>query len=252
MNSAAARRIEQTLLRRYAERGDFAARDEIIERTIALVHLVARRYANRGVEYEELVQVGSVGLVKAVDRFDPDRGLAFSSFAVPNITGEIRRYFRDHSRSLRTPRDVQEQAERLSHETDRLVAVLQRQPTVAELAEAVDLPMETVLDVQAAVRRTWVASLDEQIGETAEGLTRLDAIGTVDPGYDQVEVREVTERGLAQLQEREQMIVRLRFEEGLTQAQVAERVGVSQMHVSRLLRRSLEQMRDDVGERVAS
>lgn len=240
----AARRFEQVLLRRYCEDGDFRARDEVIERAMPLVHTVARRYANRGIEHDELVQVGAVGLVKAVDRFDATRDLAFSSFAVPNIAGEIRRYFRDQSRPMRAPRDIQEAAELLRRHTDRLVTALRRTPTVTELAEATGLEVDAILDVQAAMHETNLASLDATVRDDDESATRGDLVSSIEHGFVEAEDRTLADDALRSLRPREQEIVRLRYEEDLTQSEIAERIGISQMHVSRLLRQALTEMRE--------
>ncbi|WP_158276781.1 sigma-70 family RNA polymerase sigma factor [Paraconexibacter algicola] len=244
MDTATTRRIELELLRRYAEHGDFAARDEVIERTMSLVHFVARRYVDRGLDYDELVQVGSIGLVKAVDRFDHRRQHAFASFAIPNIAGEIRRHFRDHGQVLRAPRDVQEKADMLRTTTDRLVSRLQRQPSTDEVALAAGMTLREVLDVQAAVHRSHAAYLDEPVREDEDAQSRLDRLGTIEEGYEQVEARAVAADGLDTLRNRERRIVALRFDEGLTQTEIAERVGMSQMHVSRLLRQALDDIRE--------
>ncbi|WP_196189332.1 SigB/SigF/SigG family RNA polymerase sigma factor [Conexibacter sp. W3-3-2] len=244
MDTATARRQELLLLRRYCDTGDFRARDTVIEGAMPLVHTVAARYANRGVDHEELVQVGAVGLVKAVDRFDPDRGLAFSSFAVPNIAGEIRRWFRDHSHALRLPRDVQEHADELRSHAEALTTAHGRRPTLAELTQASGLPAAVVLEVQAATHEVRVTSLDAAVTQDADAVARVDTIGDVDHGYEVAEVRTLARTGLAALRDRERLIVRLRYEDGLTQSEIAQRVGISQMHVSRLLRRAIEDMRE--------
>lgn len=234
---------EQELLRRYHEHGDFAARDEVVERTMALVHHVARRYANRGEQYEDVVQAGAVGLVKAVDRFDPDRGVSFTSFAVPNIAGEIRRHFRDKGSTMRLPRDIQERTAQIHKASGELETKLQRPPSTAEIAAAVGLEVGEVMDALVAMQRQDVLSLDR---ETAEDATGHDRHGCVEDGYDRVDDLQALRGGMQVLQERERRIVHLRFYDGLTQSEIAERIGISQMHVSRLLRQALEDMRREM------
>lgn len=234
---------EAELLRRYHERGDFGARDEIVECTMPLVHHVARRYANRGEQYEDVVQAGAIGLVKAVDRFDPDRGVSFTSFAVPNIAGEIRRHFRDKGSTMRLPRDVQERGARVRKAIADLEGRLQRPPTTAEIAQALELEVADVVDAMVAMQRQDLLSLDRETGEDIDG---HDRHGTVDDGFDRVDDMEVLRNGMQVLQEREKRIVHLRFYGGLTQAEIAEQVGISQMHVSRLLRQALADMRRQI------
>jgi RNA polymerase sigma-B factor len=231
---------EMDLLRAYHERGDFSARDRVVESTMALVHHVARRYANRGEQYEDLVQAGALGLVKAVDRFDPDRGVSFTSFAVPNIAGEIRRHFRDKGSSIRLPRDVQEHAAQIQKAVAALEGRLQRPPTHAELAEETGMTVEIVMETLVASQHQDVLSLDREAGEDTTG---HDRHGTTEDGYERVEQLQVLREGIQILQDRERRIVHLRFYDGLTQSEIAERVGISQMHVSRLLRQALEDMR---------
>ncbi|MTD46361.1 SigB/SigF/SigG family RNA polymerase sigma factor [Conexibacter sp. W3-3-2] len=210
-----------------------------------LVHHVARRYQNRGEQYDDLVQAGAVGLVKAVDRFDPSRGISFTSFAVPNIAGEIRRHFRDKGNTVRLPRDIQERSAALHKAGQELEGTLQRPPTTAELAEAAGMTMAQVLDTLVAQQRQDVQSLDREIGEDASG---HDRHGETETGYARVEDLEALRGGMRVLQERERRIVHLRFYDGLTQSEIAERVGISQMHVSRLLRQALKDMRRAMAE----
>lgn len=230
---------EDELLVRFHRDGDYAARAEFVERAMPLVHHVARRYAARGESYDDLVQAGSIGLVKAVDRFDVDRGVRFATFAIPNIAGEIRRHFRDHGWSMRVPRDIQERDARLAKAGERLTRTLQRMPTVGELAEATELTCEQVLETMTAARNYTAVSLDAPIDEER---SELDRLGSCDGGYDQVERRLVLISGMRGLQQRERRLLGLRFAEGLTQSEIAERLGISQMHVSRLLRQALEHM----------
>jgi len=232
---------ERTLLRRYHLKGDEVARDELVARMLPLVRRLARRYANRGEALDDLEQVGSVGLIKAIERFDISRELKLSTFAVPTVLGEIKRHFRDRVWSLRVPRDLQELNAKLSKQIDRLTLRLGRSPTVEELAEATAASVEQVLDAMQGAQAYSAVSLDEPVGD---GRQAVDTLGAEDVNFAQAEHRELLRRGLDGLPDRERQILRLRFFEGLTQREIAEHVGISQMHVSRLIRRSLDEMRD--------
>jgi RNA polymerase sigma-B factor len=235
---------ERELLRRYQEAGDLAALDVLVERMLPLVRRLARRYANRGEALDDLEQVGSLGLVKAIQRFDASRELRLSTFAVPTILGEIKRHFRDRVWSLRVPRDLQELNARLSREVERLTNRLGRSPTVEELAAATHTTVERVLDAMQGAQAFSAMSLDEPAGEG--GASTSDLLGAEDEAFAQAERRELLRLGLGALPEREQEILRLRFFSGLTQREIADRVGISQMHVSRLIRRSLDTMRETI------
>jgi RNA polymerase sigma-B factor len=233
---------ERELLRRYHEQGDQAARDELVARMLPLVRRLARRYANRGESLDDLEQVGSLGLVKAIDRFDLSRELKLSTFAVPTILGEIKRHFRDRVWSVRVPRDLQELNARVSKEVERLTGKLGRSPTIEELAEASESTVERVLDALQGAHAYSAMSLDEPGGDDRPSMG--ESLGTEDGGFAQAERRELLRLGLDALSPREQEIVRLRFFDGLTQREIAEQVGISQMHVSRLIRKSLDEIRD--------
>jgi RNA polymerase sigma-B factor len=231
---------ELTLLECYHRDGNLEARRELVERMMPLVRHIARRYANRGEPLDDLVQVGAVGLIKAVDRFDVDRGVKLSTFAAPNIAGEIKRHFRDRGWSIRVPRDIQELNAKLTQAVDRLTVTLGRSPNIAELAEATKSTEEEVLDAMQGAQSYSTVSFEEPIGENR---TALELLGEEDEEYLTAERRVLLSGGMRALAAREQTIMRLRFFEGLTQREIAERVGISQMHVSRLIRRSLEDMR---------
>ncbi len=231
---------ETALLRRYHVNGDLEARRELVERMMPLVRHIARRYANRGEPLDDLVQVGAVGLIKAVDRFDVDRGVKLSTFAAPNIAGEIKRHFRDRGWSIRVPRDIQELNAKLGQAVDRLTTKLQRPPTIPELAEAVKATEEQVLDAMQGAQSYSTVSFEEPIGDNR---TAMDTLGAEDEAFLTAERRVLLSSGLDALAPREQEIMRLRFFAGLTQREIADHVGISQMHVSRLIRRSLEEMR---------
>jgi RNA polymerase sigma-B factor len=243
-------RDDRELLRRYHEDGDLDAREQLIERHLPLVRSLARRYANRGEQLEDLIQVGSIGLIKAVDRFDPDRGVELTTYATPTIIGEIKRHFRDKGWSIRVPRGLQELNVKLSRLLEQLTVELGRSPSIPELAEAAGVDDEDVLEAIESSQAYSAVSLSTPGGSSAEGeLDPLESIGEVEHGYEISEDRVVLEPGLDVLDERERRIIHLRFWEGLTQSQIAVRVGISQMHVSRLIRRALEKVRAEVGSR---
>jgi RNA polymerase sigma-B factor len=237
-------RREQTdlrLLRRYHEHNDHAAREEMVRRGQALVKSLARNYSGRGERFDDLVQVGSVGLVKAIDRFNPDAGTRFVAFAAPNITGEIKRHFRDHCWLLHVPRSVQELDAKVNRESERFASETGRRPTVQELADALDEPEERIVDAVQGGRGYSGLSLDSPVGDTV-GV--LDMLGEEDQRLAAVDERDLVRRACATLDERERRIVALRYGEGLLQREIAERFGVSQMQVSRILARALERMRE--------
>lgn len=225
---------------------DAAARERLIVEHLPLVRALARRYANRGEPLDDLVQVGTIGLIKAIDRFDPSRGNKLASFATPTILGEIRRHFRDRSWTVRVPRGIQEARAQITQAVGELSAQNGRSPTINEIAEWTSLPVEDVLDALAAGSAQRPAQLASPGSEGDEdgGI----AVGLDDPGFAQAEARAMLSSGLAHLPARERVIIHLRFEEGLTQSQIAARIGVSQMHVSRLLRRALETLRESAEE----
>jgi RNA polymerase sigma-B factor len=215
----------------------------LIERLLPLVQAIARRYEHRGEPLEDLVQAGSVGLVKAVDRFDPERGVTLSTFAVPNIAGEIKRHFRDATRTIRVPRDVQELRSEVMRATDRMAVNLGRFPTVAEIADVTGATSEDVVEALQSGHAYRPESLHEPVGEDEE---MLALIGGVDENFARADARLLIDSGLDVLDQREVRILRMRFSEDMTQTEIAKRVGVSQMHVSRLIRRSVNQLRKQI------
>ena len=243
-------KLDKYLLRRYHLYGDRKAREQLITMYLPLVRSLARRYASRGEHFDDLVQVGAIGLIKAIDRFDLDRGVELTTYATPNIVGEIKRYFRDKGWSVRVPRGLQELNIRLNKVIDELVPKLQRSPTINELAEAAGATPEEVLEAlessQAYNSVSLQASPGADGGDEDAGL--IDYLGGDEEAYDTMEDRTTLAPGFAKLDKRERLILHLRFFEGLTQSQIAERVGISQMHVSRLIRRSLEKLREEIGD----
>jgi RNA polymerase sigma-B factor len=238
---------DRELLRRYHQGGDLEAREQLIEQYLPLVRSLARRYANRGEQLEDLVQVGAIGLIKAIDRFDVDRGVELSTYATPNIIGEIKRHFRDKGWSIRVPRGLQELNVRLSQLLERLTAELERSPTIPELAEAAGVTEEEVLEALESGQAYTTVSLSAPTSQGEDGqVDPLESLGELEHAYEVSEDRAVLAPGLEALDERERRILHLRFWEGLTQSQIAAQVGISQMHVSRLIRRALEKVRDEI------
>jgi RNA polymerase sigma-B factor len=236
-----------TLLRSYHRDGDREARDQALVELMPLVRALASRYAGRGEPLEDLVQVGALGLIKAVDRFDVDRGVEFSSYAVPTIVGEIRRHFRDKAWAMHVPRRLKELSVRLSRVLDELTTELGRSPTIAELAAATGVEEEDVIDALDSANAYSTRSLHQPFDD-GEETSLADKLGEDDSGFAEVEDGSLVAAGLDALDERERRIVELRFFEEKTQSQIAAEVGISQMHVSRLLRSALATMRGRIEE----
>jgi RNA polymerase sigma-B factor len=238
---------DKILLRRYHENGDLAAREQLIERYMSLVRSLARRYSYRGEQLEDLVQIGAIGLIKAIDRFDVNRGVELTTYATPNIIGEIKRHFRDKGWSVRVPRGLQELNVQVSKLIEQLTVQLGRSPTIAELAEAAGVEEEAVLEALESGRAYTSVSLSTGGGSDEDGeLDPLESLGTMEHEYEISEDRAVLAPGFKVLEERERRILHLRFFRGMTQSQIAAQVGISQMHVSRLIRRSLEKIREEI------
>jgi len=238
---------DKLLLKRYHEEGDLQAREPLIEQYMSLVRSLARRYSYRGEQLEDLVQIGAIGLIKAIDRFDLERGVELTTYATPNIIGEIKRHFRDKGWSVRVPRGLQELNVQLSRLMEQLTVQLGRSPTIPELAKAAGAQEEEVLEALESGRAYSSLSLSTGSGgDGDEDLDPLESIGTEEHQYEVSEDRAVLAPGFRVLDERERKILQLRFFDGLTQSQIAQQVGISQMHVSRLIRRSLEKIRDEI------
>jgi RNA polymerase sigma-B factor len=236
---------ELALLRRYRETGDEHSRDELVAMMLPWVRRVAQRYSNRGLDTDDLVQVGSLGLLKAIDRFDFDRGVRLTTFAEPNVTGEIKRHFRDHGWSVRPPRDLQELNAEVMRTVEVLAAELQRSPTVAEIAIYLKTTDEQVLEAMHAGSAYDTAPLITDDNEDG-GLIESRALRTNDPGLRQVDLRNTLGSSFSELNARDKEILHMRFFEDLTQAEIADRIGVSQMQVSRILRAALKSARDQL------
>jgi RNA polymerase sigma-B factor len=240
---------DKILLRRYHEDGDLRAREQLIEQYMSLVRSLARRYSYRGEQLEDLVQIGAIGLIKAIDRFDLERGVELTTYATPNIIGEIKRHFRDKGWSVRVPRGLQELNVQLSRLVEQLTVQLARSPTIPELAKAAGVEEEQVLEALESGRAYTSLSLSVGGGGgDDDDLDPLESLGTEEHQYEVSEDRAVLAPGFKALDERERKILQLRFFDGLTQSQIAQQVGISQMHVSRLIRRSLEKIRETIAE----
>ncbi len=227
----------------YRRTRDRAVRDELVEEHAPLAHFLAGRFSNRGEPRDDLVQVALVGLLKAVERFDPTRGLQFSTFATPTVLGELKRHFRDRGWTVRVPRRVQELHLQLGRIISALGQEQGRSPTPAEIAERAGVSEEDVLEAMEAGSLYRLVSLDGSATPDDESGDLAACLGGDDPAFARIEHRDELAELLGVLPERERRIVELRFFESLTQSEIAERVGVSQMHVSRLLTRSLERLR---------
>jgi RNA polymerase sigma-B factor len=241
------RESDKALLRRYHEEGDLKAREQLIEQYMSLVRSLARRYSYRGEQLDDLIQIGAIGLIKAIDRFDLSRGVELTTYATPNIIGEIKRHFRDRGWAVRVPRGLQELNVQLSKLIEQMSVELGRSPTIAELAEAASVDEEAVLEAIESGRAYSSLSLSSGgSNEEGEELDLLESLGDIEHEYEVSEDRAVLAPGFKALDPRERMILHLRFFAGLTQSQIAEQIGISQMHVSRLIRRAVEKMRDEI------
>ena len=236
---------EQALFERLAVDGEARDRDELIERFLPLARSLALRYQRSGEPLDDLLQVAALGLIKAIDRFDPQRGIPFSGYAVPTILGEIRRHFRDLTWAVRVPHDMRDLALRVDRTVERLAEQLHRQPSVAEITAAVGLGEEDVLEALQAGSAHRALSFDEPRGAEGESFpTVADSIGAPERGFDHVEARVTFDALLESVTAREREVLRMRFEHDMQQAEIAAAIGVSQMHVSRIIRRALTRLRD--------
>ncbi|PVG83304.1 B/F/G family RNA polymerase sigma-70 factor [Nocardioides gansuensis] len=222
------------------------ARDELVHLHLPLVEHCARRFRNRGEPHEDLVQVGTIGLIKAIDRFETDRGVEFSTYATPTIIGEIKRYFRDKGWAIRVPRRLQELRMQIGSTAAELSHKLGRSPTPRELAEAIGCTVEEIVEGIESANAYSTLSLDASDDSGDGPPSMLDSLGIDDAGLEHVEIRESVKPLLEGLGEREKRILLLRFFRNMTQSQIAEEIGVSQMHVSRLLTRTLAQLRQSL------
>jgi len=228
-----------------AHAGDTRARDELAARFLPLARSLALRYQRSGEPLEDLLQVASLGLIKAIDRFDPTREIAFSSYAVPTILGEIKRYFRDRTWAVRVPRGLQELSMRVDRVVGELSEELHRSPSVKEIAAGVGATEEDVLEALQAGGAYRAVSFEAPNGGSGDdGATIADSVGFDEDGFGHAEERAVLDVLLASVSERERDVLRMRFEDDMTQAEIGAAIGVSQMQISRIIRTALQRLRD--------
>jgi len=232
------------LFRILRETGDPKVREHLIERHEGLVRHVANAYRDSGVPYGDLIGVGHIGLVNAVDRFDPERGTKFATFAVPTIRGELRRYFRDSTWGVRVPRRVQELSLQVRDAREDLTRKLGRSPTYSELASSLSVSEEAIIEAVEVANQYELSSIDETTGSDEDSPSVADRTGEEDPALDLFEERSELSWALEQITPRQRVIIILRYFHELSQQQVADRLGISQMHVSRLQRRAIDQLRE--------
>jgi RNA polymerase sigma-B factor len=239
---------EDRLFLAYARTRDPLLLEDLVERFMPLAKSLAGRYSGGVESYDDLIQVASVGLVNAITRFDPERGFTFATFAVPTILGEIRRHFRDRGWAIRVPRDLQERNLEVENALSELPTRLGRSPSVAEVAEHMGLEVEEVLEAMEAGSAHHTRSIDavQGEGEDDDGRALADMLGAEEAGYEAVEYGAAIEPIIARLSERDRRILHMRFVEDRTQSEIAAEIGVSQMHVSRILRSTLKRLRTQV------
>lgn len=236
------------LLIRHQRDGDEAALEQLTQRYVPLARRLASRYRHTDEPLEDLVQVASMALLKAIKRFDPERGNAFSSYAVPTILGELKRYFRDHSWSVHVPRDLQERAAKVNKAIEALAKKGGRSPTVKEIAENLDLDLEQVLEALQAAQAFDASSLDANRTDSDDSAMTLgDTVGVEEEGFELVEYGAAVQEVLEAMPARTRQVLHLRFVEDMTQARIADRIGVSQMHVSRIIRAAVSDLREAAG-----
>jgi RNA polymerase sigma-B factor len=239
---------DEELLRRYNRRREPTVREELVRRYMPFARSMALRYRGGSEPTEDLIQVASLGLVNAINRFDPERGIPFVAFAAPTVLGELRRHFRDRVWNLRLPRGLQERVSKVEEAITKLTSELERSPTVREIAAELDISEDEVLEAFAAGDARRTMSMDQPVGgPDVEEMTIGDRIGTEEEGFEGVEHRATIASGIPTLSERERLVLRYRFVDDMTQSQIAEKIGHSQMHVSRILRGALERLRQEVG-----
>ena len=235
------------LFRRYKEEGDMDAREKLVMSHLNLVRFLANKFKNRGEPLDDLVQVGYLGLLKAIDRFDPDRGLEFTTFATPTIMGEIKRHFRDKGWSVRVPRRLQELSAKVNQATDKLTVDLQRSPTVEEIAKYLGSTVDEVLEAMESSSAYSSVPLEAPSGgDSDDAPSVIDRYAADDQDLDFTDDRLVIEEALRGFSPREREVIELRFLKGMTQIEIAKKLGISQVQVSRLLRRTLKKIQDKI------
>ena len=235
------------LFRRYKEEGDMDAREKLVMSHLNLVRFLANKFKNRGEPIDDLMQVGYLGLLKAIDRFDPARGLEFTTYATPTIMGEIKRHFRDKGWSVRVPRRLQELSAKVNQATDTLTSQLQRSPTIAEIADYLDATVDEVLEAMESSSAYSSVSLEAPSGADDDDTPSvIDRYATEDSDLAFTDDRIIIEEALASFSPRERDVIEMRFLKGMTQIEIAEKLGISQVQVSRLLRRTLKKIQDKI------
>ena len=239
---------EHELWQRFQTDRDPATREELVRRYLPFAKNLALRYRGASESFDDLVQVASLGLVNAIDRFDPERGTPFAAFASPTILGELKRHFRDRVWTVRVPRGLHDRMAEVDKAMSELTIQLQRSPSVGEIAERMGIDATDVLEVLEANHNRRPLSLDRPVGGEEDESPASEWVGDEDVGYELIEDKLALEGVLPHLDERERVVLHLRFVEDMTQSQIADRIGHSQMHVSRILRRTLEKIREEVAE----
>lgn len=235
------------LFRRFKEEGDMDSREKLVMSHLNLVRFIANKFKNRGEPIDDLIQVGYLGLLKAIDRFDPSRGLEFTTFATPTIMGEIKRHFRDKGWSVRVPRRLQELSAKVNQATDTLTSQLQRSPTIAEIADSLDATVDEVLEAMESSSAYSSVSLEAPSGADDDDTPSvIDRYATEDSDLAFTDDRIIIEEALASFSPRERDVIEMRFLKGMTQIEIAEKLGISQVQVSRLLRRTLKKIQDKI------
>jgi RNA polymerase sigma-B factor len=233
----------RALLHAYHRHGDRDAREQLIQQYLPLVRKVARQHAGRGESVEDLVQVGSIGLINAIDRFELERGVDLAAYAIPSIVGEIKRHLRDRVGPIRIPRRLQEVNASLKASAAGLAATLERPATIAEVAQAAGVERDVALEALVAQRSHEPVSLSQDSGDGPE----VEITTSTEQGYESGEDRALLARGFRALDQRERRLLHLAYFAGMSQARIAQEVGISQIHVSRLTRRALEKLRTEIG-----
>jgi len=240
---------DRELWRRFAESRDPAIREELVRRNMPFAKRLALRYRGASESFDDLLQVANLGLLNAIDRFDPDRGIPFTAFASPTILGELKRHFRDRVWTVRVPRGLHDRMAEVDKAITELTKQLQRSPSIGEIADRLGLEQTDVLEVMEANHNRRPLSLDRPAGsEDSDEASPAEWIGSEDEAFELVEGRIALDAALPHLDERERLVLRLRFAEDMTQSQIAEQIGHSQMHVSRILRRALSRIREQIRE----
>jgi RNA polymerase sigma-B factor len=242
---------ERKLWERFAQSRDPALREELVRRYLSFARSLALRYRGASESFDDLLQVASLGLVNAVDRFDPSRGTPFAAFASPTILGELKRHFRDRVWTVRVPRGLHDRMAEVDKAVNELTVELQRSPSVGEIAERMQVEPTDVLEVLEANHNRRPLSLDRPVGGEEDESPASEWVGEDDEGFELIEDKMALEGVLPHLDARERLVLQLRFVDDLTQSQIAERIGHSQMHVSRILRRTLERIREEIAEGAA-